>query len=271
MIFLPAPDGDIAELVTFHDPIYADNQLYRYRTWWPTPEKEHVEQLLSALNTHCSSYMNAHYVIHQKNCSWIGQGLESYWVQLYNQDARYEEISGYEIDFYKNEVTCLIQPIQGENFIVVNIDPYTSGEIRHFELKLFQDGLSLQNPFNEKFLEDTGVSFHSGEPISFDGVTLSEAISGREVDIIKHITDEDGYVEKVVCENPLFQQEELVSRLVSPGSTAISDYKYLLADWDHYQNTSETGKIRYLTITDYNHVAREFGQNVEVAVSPIFE
>lgn len=271
MIFLPVPDGDIADTVTFYDGFIGDYQLYQYRTFFPRPRTERVKEVFSAIEDSgvLPLYGDGHFVIHQSTGSWVGEGFQEFRKQIFNQEERYDSArSDYPLETYKNETAIFMELLSTGDYLVLNVDPWTNGELRHFEICLILDGLPLNDGRFDDFLDGTGLRFGTGKPWNPRSQLLSgKAVSGIKSKVRELVTDEEGWVEGVVCENPLYEKDGFLSRLFPNRRNIVADQKYIVASCTETQSKTDTVSVNHIKITDYNEIGRDAVQNIHVDVS----
>lgn len=272
MIFLPVPDGEIADTVTFHEGFITDHHLYKYRTFFPRPQTETVYEVLSALEESRllpQGRSNSHYTIKQINGSWIGSGFQEFCAQISSPQQRYESVSSsYPLDTYKNESAIFIALLNTEDYLILNVDPWSDEGFRDFDIRLILDGLPLNDGRLNSFLDAAELDFGTGKPLNLNSQVLSgKAISGMSVQIREHITDDRGWVDAVVCENPLYNKKGFLSRFFPEARNIVADYKYVVGTCRPTQEKSDTATIEQIKITDYNEIGRHSVQNFFMKVS----
>lgn len=272
MIFLPIPDGNTAEIITFYDGFTTDYKLYIYRRSFPNPDTAIVERVFSAIDElRLLPYDDSgHYVIDQTNAAWVGEGINEFRKQIFNPQKRYASVGEtYELDIYKNECAIFIGMLNTGDFIVINADPRADGDgFRNFDIRLILDGLPLNENYLEEFLERTGLTFGGGKPWDYDYQMLKgPAVSGIEVNIIDYISDDYGYVEKVVCENPLYQKRDFLTRFFPKLNNILSNQKYIVASCSATKSKPDVCSISSLKFSDLSQIGRHITQNVSVTVS----
>lgn len=271
MIFIPNQGTRIADLVTYHQGFYSDYELYKYSTWFSSPNTEDVEKVFSAVdNTRLFDEHDTYYLINQKNASWTGRGFEEFKNQIFNQSGRYEEIpEDYTFDRYKNEIGVCIIPIVTGGYLVLSIDPWTRRkDVRDFEIRLISDGMHFEKSGIDPFLEESELDFSRGEKLELESDLLSgAAIEGRKVRVEQFIRDKDGYITEVLCENPFYERDGLVNRLFSHHNSVLGEYKFVLANVELESEQAGTPEIRNVTVTNYDFAVRHSAENVEITVS----
>ncbi len=283
-IFLPVPNGDIAKVLTFYEMgIISDYELYNFRACFPNPKNDQIEQLLDSIidSGLISRYStDGHYVIHQSNASWIGQGFDEFRTQIKNQHKRYNQSpQNYDIDIYKNESAIYIGLIPGGNYIIINVDPwvpvrsepddaYNNDNYRYFEIRLILDGLPLGGSEVDRFIDKTNIQFGTGQKLELKSQKLSSyAVDSISPEVIEYITDSEGYIKYMIIENPLFEQDDFLKRFSPNIRSIISDYEYVIASCEELRQQSGIIKVNNITITDYNLIGRHSTENLSVNVS----
>ncbi|WP_410765650.1 hypothetical protein [Haloferax sp. DFSO60] len=276
MIFSPSKDVDIANLVTFYEGLHNDYEFYKYRTRLGRTDKERFDEIVSTILqmgelTFTDEF--SHFVIHQKNASWVGQGLREFQKQLFNQSERYENTpDGFVVDCYKNETAFFIGMLSTEDYLVLLADPWArKNGLREFEIRLVLDGLPLNDNRILSLLDAIELQFGTGERWSPERRRLSKhAVSNISVDVSKYIADDHGWVEKVICKNPLHDEDEFVARLMSTGSNIVTGQKYIIAS-PHQMGDSQPNRvsINNIVLTDFSGIARFGARNLTVSVQEI--
>lgn len=281
-IFLPIPDGHIANVVTFgKSAIIVDYQLYIYRTWIPMPQDDEINLLLDKLvesQLVPAANDEGQYVIHQSNCSWVGSGFKEFRDQLVNQRRRYESVPNeFEMDRYKAESALFYILLNTGDYLVINVDPwvrlrdrgeYARKQFRNFEVRVLLDGLPLNGSRLNELLEDTGLRFDNGQLWEPKTQKLAgRAISNVEVEVLEEIEDEEGYVHHVVCRNPLYGKKEFLNRFFPKKQNIVSEYEYVIASCDPLVEKTETATVDNISVTDYSKVGRHTTQNLSMGVT----
>lgn len=273
MIFLPNPDGHIANVATFHDGFTIDFEPYVSRTFIPMPSEDRVNNILQNLinSSVLDDYSDmTHFIIHQSNASWIGSDLERYRYEIFNEEERYDSIGdSYPLETYKCESCIFIGYLTTGDYIVINIDPWIrSREIRHFEAVLIMDGIPINDQRIQEIEEVTELSFSTAESWEYPKKTLhGKAVSDIQVSVINKFRNEYDEVEKVICENPLYGEEEFLTRFFPDAQNILSDYKYVVANTDPVKTESEVASVEMISISDYNKIGRHITQNLFMKVA----
>ncbi|MFC7202343.1 hypothetical protein ACFQJC_02365 [Haloferax namakaokahaiae] len=281
-VFIPVPGGHISKVATFYEHQFiVDYQLYLYQCRLPQPNNGRIKELFKQLSESkiVSSHIDSgHYVIHQSNGSWVGSGIDEFHEQLQNQVERYESVpEDFALERYKNESAIYIQLLGTGDYLVINANPWkptrTRGsaahrDFRHFEIRLILDGLPLNDGRLDEFFARTGLEFGTGKPWNPTTQMLSgKSISSVTVDVKDCIEGRDGYIDQVICENPLYQKDEFLSRLFPNRANIVSGYKYAIASCEFTQRKADTARVNRISVTDYGQLGRDTTQNISLDVT----
>lgn len=185
-------------------------------------DREEVGGVLLALDEYLNADLESGaFTIAQRNGAWFGQGAGNF-LRALDQSDRYDPPNpDYDLDTHHSEGTVFLTRIDGGYTVVRARDSIRSDYVDEFNVSFLTEGVPLDDRRFIGYLEETGLELGNGYEFDVQGHSYHPASGEHPLTVVDRLESRtaEGWVGRLVCQNPFYDDPELLRSLIDDDHT----------------------------------------------------